>query len=330
MQNNTQGISVVIPNYNGMELLPQTLPTVFKALQKQPLPFEVIVCDDASTDESVLYVKQHYPEIKLIVEEENAGFAATANDGIRQAAFDWVLLLNSDVKLTPDYFKALLPYMHKPDCFAVMGRIVGWQDEEIQDGAKYPNRQGVKIKTSGNYLLEDMSQTSSLLTMYVSGANMFLQKKIFDDIGQLNEIFSPFYVEDYELSLRAWRLGYKCYYEYNAVCHHKTSHTIKKQKEKTFVNRIYNRNKMFLHAIHLQKWSLYLWQLQLLFECLGRAIIGQFYFLKAYEEYLRNSWEIKRSRNQLKKAAAGKKLKTVAEVMQQIKNFISNKPIIRF
>ena len=57
-----------------------------------------------------------------------------------------------------------------------------------------------------------------LYTMYLSGANAFMDKEKFMLIGKLDEIFSPFYVEDFELSLRAWRLGFTCYYDYESVC----------------------------------------------------------------------------------------------------------------
>jgi GT2 family glycosyltransferase len=325
-----EGISVVIPNYNGLELLPYTLPTVFAALKTQPLPYELIVCDDGSSDDSVAFIQKTFPDIKLILQTSNNGFSVTANLAVSSAIYDWVLLLNSDVKLEQNYFMPLFQYIETDKCFGVMGRIIGWDDEIIQDGAKFPRMQGMKIKTSGNYLLEDMSNAGGLPTAYLSGANMFIRKKIFKEIGQLNELFSPFYVEDYELSLRAWRLGYSCFYEHKAVCRHKTSHSIKKNREKSFVNKIYNRNKMFLHAIHLDGFDLSLWYGQLIFECIARTVAGQFYFARAFEDFLRNSWEIKRSRRKLSAASKGKTLRSVKEVMREIKDFARDKKIIRF
>ena len=93
---------------------------------------------------------------------------------------NWVLLLNSDVKLTPNYFEHLLPYCERNDILGVMGQIVGWDDEIIQDGAKYPLWQGAKIKTSWNYFLKDSSANKPLPSFYLSGANAFLNKKVFE------------------------------------------------------------------------------------------------------------------------------------------------------
>src|SRR5215207_430546 len=97
-------VSVVIPNYNGIELFPHTLPTVFTALEKIQLPYEVIVVDDCSTDNSIGYLKTNFPLVQIIRSEKNFGFSVTANSGMKNAKYDLVLLLNSDVKLDPDYF----------------------------------------------------------------------------------------------------------------------------------------------------------------------------------------------------------------------------------
>ena len=140
-----KGISVVIPNYNGIKLLPETLPSVFQSLEKSGLDYEVIISDDCSTDESVLFIKNHYPEIILIETDINSGFSKTINKGIYKASYDYVLLLNSDVKLTPDYFSHQLRYFERDDTFGVMGRIINWENDIIQDGGKFPAFHLLKI-----------------------------------------------------------------------------------------------------------------------------------------------------------------------------------------
>lgn len=276
------GISVVIPNYNGVRLFEHTLPTVVETLRHAGKPYEIIVVDDCSTDASVEYLRQHYPEVRILQNSVNSGFSVTANKGIRAAAYDKVLLLNSDVKLTPGYFDNQYKYFDKPDTFGVMGRIVGWDDDKIQDGAKYPYYHGSKIKTSGNYLLKDEAlMQDGLYSMYLSGANAFIDKEKFLQIGGFNELFSPFYVEDYELSLRAWRLGYKCYYDYNSVCRHQVSTSIKSKSKKKYVSTIYDRNKMYLHAIHLEGVKRLLWFLQLIPEALIRVLTLRWHYLKS-------------------------------------------------
>src|SRR5438045_9616797 len=110
-----KGLSVVIPNYNGIDLFPQTLPTVFAALRKIEIPFEVIVPDDCSSDGSINYLKQYFPSVRIIQNEKNSGFSVTANRGIREARHELVFLLNSDVKLEPAYFLDQFRYFDRPD-----------------------------------------------------------------------------------------------------------------------------------------------------------------------------------------------------------------------
>jgi GT2 family glycosyltransferase len=324
------GISVVIPNYNGVQLLPEILPTVFTALRNIQLPGEVIVSDDCSTDESIDFLQTYFPQIRIVSNTINSGFSATANNGVKNAHYNVVLLLNSDVKLEPDYFKHQLHYFERDDTFGVMGRIVGWEDDKIQDGAKYPFFHGVKIKTSGNYLLKDEEEMQKgLYTMYLSGANALFDKSKFLKLGGFNEFFSPFYVEDYELSLRAWRVGWKCYYDHQSVCRHKTSVTIQSKNKKNEIRKIYNRNKMFLHGIHLPPGKRYIYFLQVFFEAIVKSITGKFFYLSSIRLFLKSYSRVRASREELLRKAEGKLL-SVKEVTETVINSVRNKAIKRF
>ncbi len=324
------GLSVVIPNYNGSGLFPQTLPTVYTALKNMHLPFEVVVADDVSTDDSISYLKQHFPFVKIVSNNVNSGFSVSANNGIRQAAYDLVLLLNSDVKLEEGYFTYLLQYFNRKDTFGVMGRIIGWEDENIQDGAKLPSFHFAKIKTSLNYLLKNESDMEKgLLTVYLSGANALLDRNKFLELGGFNEMFSPFYVEDYELSLRAWRMGYQCYFENRAVCRHRISTSIQKGNKKTFIKTISNRNKWFLHAIHLSPKRRWMWMMQLLPEILVQTLLLKEYYIKAFLLFLSSRDKIKKSRADLL-LKSGNQLLEVEEVVKKIKDSIKDKQVIFF
>lgn len=325
-----KGLSVVIPNYNGKHLFPFTLPTVYEALKTVPLPYEIIIVDDCSTDDSVAYLQKNYPNIKIFINENNSGFSVTANKGFAASAYHLIFLLNSDVKLTPNYFEPQLKYFERADTFGVMGRIVGWDDEMIQDGAKYPYFHGIKIKTSGNYLLEEEEMKDSLYSMYLSGANALISKKALEQCGGLNELFSPFYIEDYELSLRAWRMGYKCYYEHSSVCRHQTSTTIRSSSKKKSIEIIYNRNKLFLHAIHLSTAERYLYYLLLLPEVVVRMVTGRWSYLQSLNLFIGKYSAVRKSRRDLQLAAGNKKLYSVTEVADIIKASIKGKKIRRF
>lgn len=325
-----KGISVVIPNYNGKDLLKQILPALYVALQQSSLPYEIIISDDASRDGSVAYLQQQFPEITLITSANNSGFSPTINRGIFKTKYDYVLLLNSDVLILPDYFSRQLQYFEKPDTFGVMGRIVGWDDDIIQDGGKYPAFHGAKIKTSGNFIPLNEGDNGWFYSMYLSGANALVDRKKLLLLEGFDEIFAPFYVEDFELSVRAWRLGWKCYYEHNAVCRHKVSASIKSKETKDFVNTIYYRNKMYLHAIHLQGIRLVLWYAQLIPETLIRLITFRTYYLKAMIKFFSNRKSMLRSKERFESLKGENNLLSIKEVAALITSSLEKKSIKRF
>lgn len=293
---NTKSVSVVIPNYNGRLLFEDTLGPLFQALKHAHLDYEVIIVDDCSTDASVDFLKLHYPEVRVLRNDVNLGFSPTINRGIRAATKDLVHLLNSDVKLMPDYYTHLLPYFQQHDTFGVMGRIINWNDEGIQDGAKLPTFQGAKIKTFKNFLPAETPFHQGILTMYLSGAEALVDRAKLVTLGGFDELFAPYYIEDYELSLRAWRMGWKCYYEHQAVCRHKTSSSIRSKSRKRQIQTIYYRNKIFLHAIHLPKAYMLIYFPQLILECLLRIISFRFHYLQSILLYLKDRQKCKESR----------------------------------
>lgn len=325
------GISVIIPNYNGMQLLPQVLPPLFLALTNAGVDYEIIISDDCSIDNSVEFLKTNFPEIIILENKVNRGFSPTINKGIFASKFSWLMLLNSDVKLEPGYFNPLFKYFENDNCFGVMGRIIGWDNDDIQDAAKFPNFHGAKIKTTGNYLPLEIKNDDRLFSMYLSGANAFVSRKKILELSGFDELFAPFYIEDFELCLRAWRLGWYCYYEHEAICRHQVSSSIKSKSRKRTVQAIYYRNKMFLHAIHLSGIKLVFWYLQLVPETLIRIFSGRFYYVNSLISFFRSSKKIHASRAKFIALANQKKsLNSVEVVMEKIKASISGRKIIRF
>jgi GT2 family glycosyltransferase len=269
-----KSVSVVIPNYNGEALLRQNLPLLYRALTTAGLEFEVIIPDDASTDGSLAFLRHHYPDIRVLAHPRNQGFAANINAGIRQARRDLVLLLNSDIALPPDYFTFLLPYFDDPNTFGVSGRIIALDSDQIQDGAKYPDYRFGAIGATLNFIPEGAAPRGKKMpTFFMSGANILADRAKLAVLGGFNELFSPFYSEDAELGLRAWRLGYACYYEHRAICRHPNSVTIKKYNSQRRIRIIAKRNKFYLHYLHLQGWELAWWFVLLALKTLGRLLV---------------------------------------------------------
>ena len=146
-----KSVSIIIPNYNGRHLLEEYLPYTITAIQTADTAFEIIIVDDCSTDDSVAFIKAKYPELSLIVNPGNKGFSYTCNRGIEASQYELIFLLNSDVKLAPDYFEHQWKYFTRWDTFGVMGRIIDMDGDNIQDAARVPKFNGLKLKTDYFY-----------------------------------------------------------------------------------------------------------------------------------------------------------------------------------
>src|SRR5690606_35839786 len=280
-----RNVSIIIPNYNGADLLKQYLPYTFAAADHADVDYEVIVVDDASTDDSIAFVEAHYPQVVLVKNATNRGFSLSCNEGMKVAQYDLLLFLNSDVKLSPDYFEHQWTYFEQEDTFGVMGRIMSMDQQRMEDTARYPNFMGYRIKATSFFYSND--KEPSIPTTYLSGANALVDAKKMKAMGGLDPIFSPFDAEDLDLALRAWRAGWKCFYEHQSVCYHQVSTTTKNHCTKDWVKEIYYRNRFLVHAIHLEGISFWMWYLHVLFlEVLPKLLIGKFWILRSYRQFL--------------------------------------------
>jgi GT2 family glycosyltransferase len=324
-----KSISIVIPNYNGTHLLKQYLPYTVAAIETEGVPYEIIVVDDASTDDSVAFLQAEYPQVKLIINAVNSGFSYTCNRGIEAATCDLILLLNSDVKLTPDYFTSQWKYFTLPDTFGVMGRIIDMEGDSIQDAARLPKFNGLKIKTA--YFYYTHKKQDQLYTLYLSGANALIDAAKLKQIGGFYELFSPFYCEDMELSMRAWKLNWKCYYEHEAVCRHQISATTKNYKTAQWVKSIYYRNRFYFHALHLDGLALFGWYIQItLIDLLPKLLVGQFWIWKSYTELYKNSAVINQYRNRLKELLHNNNSQiSIFNVVDKIKASVKDKNLVK-
>ncbi len=324
-----KSISIVIPNYNGRNLLEEYLPYTFAAVESAGVAYEVIVVDDASTDASVEYLKQSYPQIKLLQNAQNSGFSYTCNQGIAVAQNDWILLLNSDVKLTSGYFEQQFKYFEVDDTFGVMGRIIDMEGDRIQDAARLPKFNGLKLKTAFFYYTENPGD--HLYTFYLSGANALIDAAKLKQIGGFYELFSPFYCEDMELSLRAWKMGWKCYYEHQSVCRHQVSASTKNYKTARWVKSIYYRNRFYMHALHLDGPALLGWYIQItLIDLLPKLLAGQFWIWQSYIELFKNSGLIKEYRRRLQTLLAENNSHlTIFNVVDKIRASVKDKNLIK-
>lgn len=283
-------ISVVIPNYNGCGLLKANLPSVYKALQFCDAEYEIIVADDASKDDSVSFIEQNYPEIILIKGHKNLGFSENINRGLRQAKKDLVFALNSDVFLDEKYFVDQVAYFEDPKVFGVMGALYDPNSEYpvSLNLFTYQSFWGfIKMKNLEGYRFD-----KSIPIFMLSGSNALIDRKKLVELDYFNTLFSPFYGEDLELSLRAGRLGWSCYYEPKSICYHQASSTINKFNKKKKVRNVARRNKLILHTLHLSGIQKSLFYLRMTTDFLTRFLFLDFGYYVSFFEYLKKRKDI--------------------------------------
>ena len=307
-------VSIVIPNYNGQQLLVDTIKCTQVALESSDIgDFEIIVSDDASTDDSVNLILHDFPDVILVRSEVNTGFAGNMNRGIKRASKDLVCFLNSDVQLTSSYFTSQLSLFENEQTFGVMGAIYDQETNEPQDGAKNPRIGFLRIESNKN----TFSSTDLLPTMFLSGANALVRREYLNQLGGFCELYNPYYSEDVDLGLQAWRRGWKLYFQPLAICHHAQSSTIKKLPNKG-VRMIAKRNKHFLHFLHLPPVLNWMYLISVLFNALGQLLIGNTLHFNAVISVFKNLKKLQKERKQRREKAKGKSMLSVFQVKQVI------------
>ena len=223
-------VSVNIVNYNTKKYLKSCLDSVLNQSYKD---FEVLFIDNASTDGSVEFIKQNYPDIKVIVNKKNLGYAKAHNQGIKRSKGEYILCLNPDVILDKDYIKnALAVFETKNKVGAVTGKLLMWdltknKETDIIDSAGFRIFRSHRVIDRGQGD-KDLGQYNREEEIFgVSGAAPIYSRKVLEDIetagtGSYKYFDEDFfsYKEDIDLSWRLRLRGWKCFYTPKALAWH--------------------------------------------------------------------------------------------------------------
>jgi GT2 family glycosyltransferase len=213
-------VSIIIPNYNGINFINECL----DSLEKQDSFFEVIIVDNGSNDGSVDFIRENYPEYNLIENQENLGFSKAVNQGLKLVATDYVFILNNDVVLERDCINNLLNCIQSDDnIFAVASKMIQYDNKcKLDDAGDEYTLLGWTRKVGDGKsinLYNDKRETFSAC----AGAAIY-RRNVFDSIGFFDENFFA-YMEDVDISYRAKIHGYKCIYCPDAIVYHHGSGT---------------------------------------------------------------------------------------------------------
>ena len=181
---------------------------------------QIIVIDDASSDNSLAWISKTFPQIKVISNRKNIGFAASVNKAVKTVSTDLFLLLNNDISLKKNTVEPLLTHFKNQQVFAV-GAL-----EEL-DGGGSRGRSEATIER-GMFIHKKAKSLEPGKTAWVFGASGMFRTSVWNKLGGFDEIFAPAYYEDIDLSYRAWKSGYKCLFEPESKLFHQGEQSMNK------------------------------------------------------------------------------------------------------
>ncbi len=226
-------ISIVIPHYKGKEKLYDNL--------KHNLPFmkgcEIIVVNDYPPIPLKQEMKELFPQVTVIENEKNLGFAGAVSVGIDKTSNRYVFLLNNDVLLNDNSFQHSVSRFEDEDSlFAVSFR------QTEKDGS-YVGRNRIFWK-NGFFQHSKADAKKSGINGWAEGGSMIFDKKKYDHIKGFDTLFSPFYWEDIDLSYRAWKAGYTIYFDTEVTVQHHHESTIAAYFASSRIKTISYRNQL--------------------------------------------------------------------------------------
>ncbi len=240
-------ISIIIPSYNGRELLQSNLASVMDACihwSPQGKQWEIIVVNDGSTDDTIEWLTQNYPNVNIVNNPKNLRFAKAVNRGVSEAKGDVIVLLNNDVRPEKDFLLPLLEHFDDKDLFAV-----GCLEKNIEAGETVLGGRGLGRFERGFLVHKRASDQNQHHTLWVTAGSAAFRKIIWDKLRGFDPLFRPAYEEDRDLSYNSMKAGYKISFEPKS----KVEHIHETSNIKTF-----GKNKIIIMSFKNQ--LLFIWK----------------------------------------------------------------------
>jgi GT2 family glycosyltransferase len=289
-------LAIVIPTWNGLELLRRFLPEVAAEAARwnaaTGAACEIVVSDDGSTDGTAAWLTEAHPGVRVTRSERNAGFAHAANAGVYAAASPIVILLNNDATLAPGALDAVPGAFADPDVFGVTFRGLDLPSGEFGTGGKLGRFRRGFWSVWDNY-----DAPAPGPTFMLAGGFCAFRRAAFMDMGGFDPVFAPYYWEDVDLSYRARKRGWKLLYEPRAEAHHQTGSVSTRRHRRAFARAaIIERNRLLFHWRNLGRAGLtrhLFWSHLMLAQM---ALRGDFAYHAGYAQALMRLPEVARFR----------------------------------
>ena len=249
---NTTAASIVIPNWNGRDLLEKYIPSIIEATKHNPAN-EIIVVDNASEDGSAQFLKATHPQVRVLELEKNYGFGGGSNRGFAAAKNDIVVLLNSDMRVAPDFLAPLLEGFHDENVFAVSCQIFFSDPNKLREETgltqAWWENGGLRVR----HRIDDKVQ-AAFPCFYGGGGSCAFDRHKFAELGAFDELLKPFYLEDTDLGYLAWKRGWTVFYEPRSIVWHEHRGTIGKKFSQAYIQSILKKNFLLFCWKNIHEW----------------------------------------------------------------------------
>lgn len=272
-------VSVVIPNYNGMEYMQTCLDSLLRQTYGN---MPIIVVDNGSTDGSLEFVQETYPQVQVIALPENTGFCHAVNVGIKAVRSPYVILLNNDTESAHDFVEKLLKGIkERKKAFSCAAKMIQFQNRDLLDDAgNYYNALGWAFARGKDKNVSCYSRPEKIFA--ACGGAAIYRREVFDQIGVFDEEHFA-YLEDIDIGYRARIQGYQNWYLPDAKVFHIGSGT-SGSRYNQFKIRYSSRNNVYMIYKNMPAGQLIL---NLPFIILGFLIKITFFTKKGFgKEYL--------------------------------------------
>ncbi len=250
----TRAVSVVIPNWNGQELLAKYLPSVVEALAGHP-ENEIIVVDNASTDGSVEFLRERLPQVRVLALERNRGFGGGSNAGFAAARNDIVVLLNSDMRVDPGFLAPLVEGFRDPRVFAVSAQIFFTDPDKVRQETGLTEGLWVNGRLQVRHVLDERVRTL-FPVFYAGGGSSAYDRRKFLELGGFDPLYEPFYLEDTDLGYLAWKRGWTVHYEPRSFVYHEHRGTIGRTYNEAFIQAVLKKNFLLFVWKNIHDWAM--------------------------------------------------------------------------
>lgn len=319
-----QKAAIVILNYNGREMLERFLPGVVKFSN-----YEIIVADNGSTDESIIFLDQHYPQLHKILLESNAGFSQGYNLALKrlEGKYEYYVLLNSDVQVTEGWDKDMIEWLDlNPQIAASQPKILSFQKPEYFDhagaGGGFLDRLGYPYCRGRifNHLEKDQHQYNDRIPVdWASGACLFIRALDFHKVGGFDPVFFA-HMEEVDLCWRLRLTGKEIFYNGEVTVYHVNGGTLSRSSPvKTYLN--FRNNLLMLYKNLSQGEFLGVFALRLFFDfaalmhfAVTEGLAHSKAVFEAYRDFLKLKTSVEKTRplaSKLTKVDNGKKVDSI-------------------